>query len=441
MFHQLLAMNHRQSSLLQHLFLGLFSLIITTGQAQIILHGRITEAGTGEPLSFVNISLQGSKQGVISKENGQYQLEIPSRDATLQLSRLGYKTQILPVHAKTPGFRLDITMKVSDITLENVVISDGLQSVLSDKSLYLYDYEFFEEQLFVILYDRKSHRTQLALIDARDSIIDITNGLEKPGKLIKDCLGNVHVIGKQYACQLFIVAEQIAMYKDNLSDFKRIVEPCLGKLDEYYYYKFSFGNDQILEYIAFNAQEKTQKPLLQIKDQKKIHQMLDPMGPYSQFASTEAQLMHISTATWKKINTLNHDYQFNRRVFFYPISAPIHTIKSQVYLFDHTNGIIYQLDKDGTPQAEIPISYHKSSRFQRSVITDPIREEAYAIYEQHGYLTLKEIDLKTGKTIANYEVPRRFPRKIQVRDGVLFFMYKESNYDTCNRLYRLRIKQ
>jgi hypothetical protein len=431
---------------------GFFLMAVPAWSQTWILRGQIQETGSHEPIQFANISVKGTPQGAVSNETGSYRLELEGDEAILEVSRMGYRRKTILVKRNLPVQSQDILLEVSDVQIDEVVISDGLQRVFEDPTLHLYDYEFYDDRLLVIVYDRKMKRSRLALVNDQDSIISITDGEEKPGKFFKDCLGNVHVLGKKYACQLWVMdnksdGSRIGWFRDSLETFYRIVKPCLGSLDEYRYYKFGQGNDQLMHYVAYNAETKEQGSFVQIKDKNKIHQMLDPLGQYAGFASTEAQLLSISPEIWDKINKLDHNYQFERLAFFYPISAPLHVINEEICLFDHTNGLIHRLAKDGSAlpdqevaNTEIPISYHQEPHWQRVVYRDPIRGEAYAAYLKHGMLTLKEIDLETGELKGSYELPRQFPSRVQVRDGVVYFLYKELDYDTTNRLYRLRIK-
>lgn len=417
-----------------------------------ILHGHIREAGSMDPVAFANISVKGTQNGAVSNETGAFRLELEGEEAILEVSRMGYRRQAIRVRHKRTVQSRDIVMEVSDVKMDDVVISDGLQRVFEDPTLHLYDYEFYDDQLLVIVYDRERKRSRLALVNDQDSIISITDGEEEPGKFFKDCLGNVHVLGKRWACQLWVMdgesgGDRIGWFRDSLETFYRVVKPCLGSLDEYRYYKFGQGNDQLMHYVAYNAETKEQRSFVQIKDKVKIHQMLDPLGQYAGFARTEAQLFAIPPEIWDKINKLDHNYQFERLAFFYPISAPLHVIDQEVCLFDHTNGLLYRLQKDGSAlpvqevaHTEIPITYHKEPHWQRVIYSDPIRGEAYSAFLKNGILTLKEVDLETGELKGSYELPRQFPTRVQVRDGVVYFLYKELNYDTTNRLYRLRIK-
>lgn len=80
--------------------------------------GRVTEAGTGEPLAGVTIQIKGTSTGTVSGENGTYALTAPN-DAVLIFSFLGYVTI-----EETVGQRssIDINLAVDEAKLSEVVV-------------------------------------------------------------------------------------------------------------------------------------------------------------------------------------------------------------------------------------------------------------------------------------------------------------------------------
>lgn len=429
------------STIKQYLPLLLLFLIPVAGFSQFNPSFKVTgtiKDESGAPIPYAQVRVQGQMIGTLTDQDGAWELELKEAGVSLEFSHIGYKRRFAKI--RKPGHqRLHIVMQEA-LILDPVVISDGLQRVLEDKTLHLYDYEFYEDQLFIILYDRKQHRSKLALVNQRDSIIDVDNGVEKPGKLVRDCLGNVFAIGKEYACQLYTVHDQIGMYVDSLDLYERYVKPCLANLDEYYFYRRFAFNNQILEYFAYNAETEQGVAFTKVQDKVRMHQLMDPLSIYASVIASEEHAMTISPEQWKEVGTIDHEFQFQQMVFFDPVDAPLRVIDGKLYIFDHLNGLLRSYQKDGTKIDEAPIDYHKLPHYQKGLFVDEVRGEVYAYFKQHGYATLKEIDLETGALKGNYEVPRQFPQKITVRDGVLYFMYKELNYDDTNRLYRLRLK-
>ncbi|WP_339737870.1 TonB-dependent receptor [uncultured Sunxiuqinia sp.] len=120
------------------LFLLLFFLSGTL-LAQQRITGTVQDESTSEAIPGVNVFLKGTTQGTITDFDGRYAIEVPSGDATLVFSFIGYETQEHQVGSRTTidiALRTDIkgldevvvvgygTMKKSDLTGSVVSVSE-----------------------------------------------------------------------------------------------------------------------------------------------------------------------------------------------------------------------------------------------------------------------------------------------------------------------------
>jgi TonB-linked SusC/RagA family outer membrane protein len=90
----------------------------TAGLQQKQTTGRITDEN-GNPLPGVNIQIEGTIVGVISDIDGKYAILIPSDDAVLSFSFIGYKTQKVSVSGRTV---IDVALVPDLATLDEVVV-------------------------------------------------------------------------------------------------------------------------------------------------------------------------------------------------------------------------------------------------------------------------------------------------------------------------------
>jgi len=85
--------------------------------------GTITDS-KGEALIGVDIVVSGSKQGVVTDENGKYEITVPS-DGSLEISFIGYKKMTIPVKSRKT---IDITLdEDTQLINEVVVVGYGMQ--------------------------------------------------------------------------------------------------------------------------------------------------------------------------------------------------------------------------------------------------------------------------------------------------------------------------
>jgi TonB-linked SusC/RagA family outer membrane protein len=107
--------------------------------------GVVTDGTTNETLVGVNIIIEGTTTGAITDVNGNYSITVPSPDATLVYSFLGYTTQTIVVGSRST---IDIQLMPSLIGLDEIVvvgygtqrrgsITGAISSVSSDEILEL----------------------------------------------------------------------------------------------------------------------------------------------------------------------------------------------------------------------------------------------------------------------------------------------------------------
>lgn len=101
------------------LFLPVFALCSMLAQAQI--KGTVTSKEDGVPLPGASIIVSGTKQGTTTDFDGKYVLNGVSKDATLMISYIGYKTFKIPVNSQTT---INVQLE-SDMAQLNEVVLTG----------------------------------------------------------------------------------------------------------------------------------------------------------------------------------------------------------------------------------------------------------------------------------------------------------------------------
>ena len=101
------------------LFFLFFSLSFLVVAQSTKVRGKITDAKTGEVLPLANVFFKGTTIGVTSDFDGLYTLETREKVTELQVSLLGYATQIVPVKEgifNTLDFQLEpVTMNLDEV--------------------------------------------------------------------------------------------------------------------------------------------------------------------------------------------------------------------------------------------------------------------------------------------------------------------------------------
>ena len=108
--------------------LGLILGFSSSSYAQIDVSGTVTDTNDGGPLPGVNIVVKGSPTtGTSTDANGVYSITVPSAEATLVFSYVGYLKQEIPVNGRSS---IDVELSTDVQALEDVVvIGYGTQQV------------------------------------------------------------------------------------------------------------------------------------------------------------------------------------------------------------------------------------------------------------------------------------------------------------------------
>lgn len=98
--------------------------------AQITVSGSILEVGSGEPISFAQITVDEQERGAISNEAGFFSLEFPAGHVQLSIRRIGYYPVHLDVLMQKDTF-MQVQMAPASTFLDTIMIeaSSGIQDL------------------------------------------------------------------------------------------------------------------------------------------------------------------------------------------------------------------------------------------------------------------------------------------------------------------------
>ena len=94
-------------------------------QQQIKVSGTITDASSNQAMIGVNVQVKGTTIGAITDVNGKFNLNVPTANATLVFSFIGYVTQEIPLAGQTT-LNVALAAEVSQLS-EVVVVGYGTQ--------------------------------------------------------------------------------------------------------------------------------------------------------------------------------------------------------------------------------------------------------------------------------------------------------------------------
>lgn len=83
------------------------------------IYGRVIDSNTKEPLIGASIMIKGTTIGTVSNDDGNFELSLPNNADKLQVSYIGYITQVLPIS----NSQMNIYMRENQNSLDEVVVT------------------------------------------------------------------------------------------------------------------------------------------------------------------------------------------------------------------------------------------------------------------------------------------------------------------------------
>ena len=104
-------------------FIALSTLILSIVFGQSVVKGTVVDAGSGDPLGYVNVGVPGKNVGTVTSEGGSFELSIPDTLAgeSLKVSMIGYEPEVGSIQSLA-GTDSRVKLKVKPVTVEKVEI-------------------------------------------------------------------------------------------------------------------------------------------------------------------------------------------------------------------------------------------------------------------------------------------------------------------------------
>ena len=109
---------NRSTSVRRFLFLLMLAVSTTMAWAQGNVSGKVVDA-TGEPVIGASVVVKGTSTGAVTDIDGNFSIPNVARNANLEISYIGFKTQVVPVDGKN---MINVTLTEDNALLDEVVV-------------------------------------------------------------------------------------------------------------------------------------------------------------------------------------------------------------------------------------------------------------------------------------------------------------------------------
>lgn len=388
---------------------------------ETIVHGSVLDQETKLPISNVNIYVVGEERGTVTDVDGVFDLSIKRVPTSIIISHIGYI--IVQQEIVDSSLPLKIELRKEEIVLKEISISGKRVEVLSNPdSLYIVDY-VTQNNGQIIAYGvvhKNPRKERLWLFSEKGDLLHSIK-VKKAGRsflpeserkktrqhyLFKDCFGETHFFSENEIWQLHVRDDMIRfLYPADFNMFFSLVFPVKVRVGDMILYRSpkppipntttidSFSNKQKPKFISWKKTEKVQRspdpPIFNHNDSIVLFNFL---GNAIEFYS--------STGEYIKKTSIDFHLETYYDLFFFK-----------------NRGI--------------------SKDCKKIVLCDQKREKYYVLFKKSGLFYLYEVDIHTGVVNNIIKIPD-FPNieNIQIRSGVIYFLYTSKKYPNNRSLYR-----
>ncbi len=329
--------------------------------------------------------------------------------------------------------------------LNSVEINSRATLPVLDKSeVNVLDYIVYEE--FVLtLYAYKSGKF-LSLENNGGQPRNFSLGKLKAKSLFEDCYGNVHILTKDRAYQIWIDDELSFISNVDLEMFNEILAPCIASIDSNFVIA-SYSNHQKKYSLAIKKnQEKQFTPFFNSWDHE---EEVAANALYWEIvalymASSDTISNIITNKMWdgKNMRELALNYELLLRIGFYEsiigkeIAVQSFQVNDHVLAFDLCFDSLHIFNKDGNQLFQTNLE-NKVKKGERTVIMDKMQNNFYQLHFYKGIYSVSHINLTNGRLEDSFQlndIP--FAENIQIFNGWIYYLISNNGF---HKLYRKKM--
>ena len=386
----------------------------------------------------VNISIVNTNFGVSSDDNGDFIMALPRADKQVGLlfSCIGYEDTLVSVVPNRDTIEINFKMKETFYMLEAVGVSADKIIVKSDPKYVMFDFEIFDDKIFVL--QRKGNSVKECRILVQDLWLDPIDTISVPKhieatEIIVDCTESCQLIGADSVYQVVKMNSSYElMFPAEKERYNKVLKDIIFFTDKYIYFNelqmdgyyskfFRIGKESKEKEMMFVCDDT--KSYRNIKKEEKWHkayiEQLPPSWCGGGFPSPEE---------WGV---------FVKHTWFHTKDNHLDVVEDTLYYFDHFNGKILTYDESMNLLNECEITYPTEEDFwQHKIYKDKAFGRFYTIFGT----TLNEIDVTTGKTTSVANANQWMTEKIIIYKGSLYAVTKKRNAMNMFESYIERIE-
>ena len=315
--------------------------------------------------------------------------------------------------------------KVHDLKPVSVYPHPIADTVFGTWKFSVADYEFQDDKLLLLTYEKSLEHAKVVLIDGSQKVISSFEIPDEAKKLYKDYQGYTNVICEKNIYRITIINNEIHLGELPADDYKRHIMPCLDTIGKDIYFSNYDRDYPEFTYYAYNTSKESVNPFKTVCDKEQLQGY--NMEYY--FLQSKQKLLARQLADEYKVDKHRIAVMMTgltNAYFYTPLYSPLFIINDTVCIFDHCSNAILKYDNSQHLLDSITIDYNHPKNWREwkhQIIVDKETNKVYAVYQKNGFYYLKNIDMNTGKIVSSFKLSNQYVDKLKVKNNEVYYVY------------------
>lgn len=435
-----------------HIFVFLFCLLNLLSKSQqewLVIKGVVINADSNTALENAGVKIPGTYYSTVSDKKGTFILKVPVRTHyRLIISHIAFESLSKEIH--NPGqdtitVVVKLKTKTRLLTGVDILADNKPETMVGKPSFSVYDFDFIEDKFLLLTAVNSLKKAQIKVSDYEGNIsasFDVPKSAGEALYFFSDYEGYTDLVCTDSVFRIDLFGQDLMIIPIKKKDFEKYLLPVTDTAFGKYY-----TNDQWEKYPSFNHYAvKLSDTVAKVLKNITNKDLMDMYNFEYYFLPPAMQMQARRLAGEYKA-----DYHvvaalmsgFTESMFYESLYAPLFILKDTVCIFNHYNNSLYHFDRNNHLIDSVPINYHHPKNWRhwkRKLIVDEPENTVYAFFSKDEHHYFKKIDFRTGQELLTYKLQNYSGRKIKIKDGYAYYVYKPVTSLQEYYLYRERIK-
>ncbi len=439
---------------MRYLLVALALLGLRTAVAQELLRGIVLDSADGSAVVDAQVGWAGEGVAAVTDDEGRFTIEGRNAGALLEVTHVAYRTQRIayPGAKGLEAGRWVVWLGARTILLAPAEVRRPAPEVVFQRNdLHAADLFVNNDGLWVLAYERprmlraEGEQGREILRDVRLVLLDTLHAELASVPMPEDVLGLYHdlrdmpiVRGASQAYGVSYHTPRVDLVPFPLEKLDRAVLPWTDSIPGWVLGTSKDDVQPRVDHVGLEPRTDSSALVATVIDSF----MMTMFRSEYKYLSGRDKVVAMDLARELRTDpevVAGYMAGFDRNIWFRPVYAPLFVVGDTIVVFDHYRGRLRKYDRAFKPCGEVPIVHHlaRAGRdWKGRILQDGRTGELYAEYQRYGQGWVQRIDPHTGSPGAITRLTYKYPGKVQVFGGGVYYIHRPQGSLQKRTLYR-----